>query len=131
MKKAVKHDAGKSPLHLVSPEFMFALGDILKHGADKYGERNWETENGMAWSRIYAAAQRHIWAWWSGEDNDPESGRSHIDHASACLMMLSHYAKNSDVFTLDDRPTTIKAVSGQHVCSSCVCTPKMEHQNPV
>lgn len=131
MKKAIKHDAGKSPMHLVSPEFMFALGGVLKHGADKYGERNWETEDGMDWSRLYAAAQRHLWAWWAGEDDDPESGRSHIDHASACLMMLSHYAKNSDVFSSDDRPNSVKAVSGQHIRPYHVYPAEVEHPSPV
>lgn len=31
---------------------------------------------------------RHLWAWWSLEDRDPESGLNHLDHAAACLAML-------------------------------------------
>lgn len=104
MKTAYKNDDEKVSMHLISPEFMFGLAATLKFGADKYGERNWEHSGGLGWSRVYAAAQRHMWAWWYGEDSDPESGLSHIDHAAVCLMMLSTYSKRSNRFNLDDRP---------------------------
>lgn len=65
------------------------------------GERNWE--KGMSWGRCYAACLRHLWAWWRGEDNDPETGLSHLDHALCCLLFLSTFVKRR-VTTFDDRP---------------------------
>jgi hypothetical protein len=55
----------------------------------------------MDWSRMVGAALRHIHAFNDGEDNDPESGLSHIDHALCCLMFLSNYQVTRTEF--DDR----------------------------
>ena len=84
-----KADAGKPRLDLISPEMMTSLGDVLSHGANKYGAGNWEA--GAEYSRYFAAAQRHLWAWQAGEDNDPESGLPHLSHAVCCLMFLLTY----------------------------------------
>jgi hypothetical protein len=96
----IKHDADKNPLHLIPPEAVFALGEVLKYGANKYGDRNWE--RGMAWSRPYAALLRHLFAWWGGQHRDQESGLPHLWHALACLVFLVTYeAKGGGA---DDRP---------------------------
>lgn len=87
-----KFDNGKLPEHLYSLEHHKRLLEVLKIGADKYGERNWE--QGMAWSRVYAALERHLHAWWNGESNDPETGKSHLAHAAANIMFLNHYESN-------------------------------------
>mgnify|MGYP001558282212 CR=1 FL=1 len=50
------------------------------------GDRNWEA--GFDWSRPYDALQRHLTAWWEGEDLDPESGLSHLAHCGCCLLFL-------------------------------------------
>ena len=62
---------------------------VLAFGAKKYGDRNWE--QGMAWSRLYAASLRHLTSWWEGESVDIESGRPHLWHAFCCLMFLVAY----------------------------------------
>ena len=72
--QGVKFDRGKVRLDLVPTEAIHALGRILTAGAAKYGEHNWR--KGMAWSRVYGAAQRHLTAFWSGDDIDGESGMS-------------------------------------------------------
>jgi hypothetical protein len=64
------------------------------------GQRNWEA--GMGWSRLYAAAERHLHAWWAGESNDSETGLSHLAHALACLHFLNHYEHLK--VGKDDRP---------------------------
>lgn len=95
-----KDDAGKLPYDLLAPEFLEAICYILLFGAEKYAARNWEL--GMAWSRPFAALQRHIWAWWGGENNDPETGRSHLWHAGCCIMFLIVYEARQ--IGKDDRP---------------------------
>jgi len=62
---------------------------IWTFGADKYGDRNWE--KGFDWSGPYASMQRHLQAWFAGEDFDPESGMSHLAHAACNLMMLQQF----------------------------------------
>lgn len=94
-----KNDDGKAPMHLIAPEFMFALANVLGYGAKKYSDRNWE--EGMDWSRVFSATQRHIWAWWGGEDFDPESGFSHLWHAAFGIMVLIAYDKRNN--GTDDR----------------------------
>ena len=84
-----KSDAGKPRMDLISPEMMTSLGEVLAHGAAKYGAGNWEA--GAEYSRYFAAAQRHLWAWQSGEDIDEESGLPHLSHAMCCLMFLLTY----------------------------------------
>lgn len=55
-------------------------------GASKYGDRNWEL--GYSWSLSYAALQRHLNAFWSGEDTDEETGSSHLDAAAFHILAL-------------------------------------------
>jgi hypothetical protein len=84
-----KDDIGKARMDLIAPEFLDGIAKVLTFGAAKYTERNWE--NGMKWGRCYAALQRHMWAWWGGEVNDPETGYPHLWHAGCCLMFLTAY----------------------------------------
>ena len=100
MSEGVKHDTGKLPYDLLAPEYLEGTADILAFGAGKYGARNWEA--GMAWSRPFAALMRHMWAWWRGEHLDAETGKSHLWHASCCLMFLVAYEARKT--GKDDRP---------------------------
>lgn len=95
-----KNDQGKAPFELLPPEALFGTADAMAVGAGKYGERNWEA--GLKMGRVFGAAMRHLWAWWMGEDLDPESGLSHLHHAGACVMMLQAYSVRGRV-DLDDR----------------------------
>ena len=94
-----KDDSSKPRYDLIPPEALAALADVLTYGAKKYGDRNWE--KGIGAERLFAAAQRHLWAWWeafnesrSRSEQDEESGLSHLDHAYACIAFL---------ITLDER----------------------------
>jgi hypothetical protein len=99
--QGTKFDQGKLRLDLISPYAEEGLASVLTFGANKYNDRNWE--KGILYSRVFAAARRHMRSWWKGEDLDPETGLSHIDHAQACLHFLSHYVKG-DYSEFDDRP---------------------------
>ena len=98
--EGVKFDNGKVRLELLPPELLFAIGTILTFGAIKYTDRNWEL--GMKWSRVFGAMMRHMWAWWRGENKDPETGYSHLWHAGACLAFLIAYEEREK--GEDDRP---------------------------
>jgi hypothetical protein len=92
-KLGVKHDQGKLRYDLVDPSFEEGLALVMTHGADKYGERNWE--KGMKVSRLYAACRRHLSLFMSGEDFDVESNLHHLYHAGACLMMMRKLSQDS------------------------------------
>ena len=98
----VKQDGGKLRYDLIPPESMRGLAAILTFGAQKYAPRNWE--QGIAYSRVYGALQRHLWAWWGGEDKDSETGESHLHHACCCIAFLQTFVEQGRT-TLDDRPT--------------------------
>lgn len=100
----LKYDEDKETRpELLSPFFLLGVSDVLGYGAKKYDARNWE--KGILYSRVYGALLRHLFAWWGGAENDPETGMHHLYHAGCCLMFLSHY--EADRFTYqewDDRP---------------------------
>lgn len=88
-KAAVKHDANKNMLELLPFEALEAVGEILTFGAQKYDAHNWR--KGFLWSRLLGASLRHLFAWARGQDLDPETGKSHVAHATCCLLfLLSH-----------------------------------------
>ena len=49
---------------------------------------------------------RHLFAWWEGEDIDPDSGVSHITKCLACLTVFRD-AMMQDMWE-DDRPPKAK-----------------------
>lgn len=83
----IKYDTGKDPWDLLPWGAVREVVAVLGHGARKYGPGNWKKVPG-ARKRYFAAAQRHMLAWWGGEKIDPESGLSHLAHAVCCLLFL-------------------------------------------
>jgi len=96
----VKFDTDKLPMHLLPPELLAGTAAVLDFGARKYTPRNWEL--GMEWHRPYSALMRHMWAWWGGEDFDPETGLLHTWHAACCIAFLMAYEQRK--IGTDDRP---------------------------
>ena len=96
---ALKFDADKLPLNLLSTEAMNQTAAVLAFGAQKYAAHNWR--KGFVWSRPLAAAMRHLTAFNDGKDKDPESGLSHLAHAACCIMFLLEFEKTHP--ELDDR----------------------------
>jgi len=97
-----KHfDDGKPRVDLISPAALIALGNVLGYGAKKYGDKNWL--GGIAWTKLYGSALRHLIAWRAGTDQDPESGLPHLDHALCNVMMLVHFAYHEAYQHHDDR----------------------------
>lgn len=100
---ALRYDDGKSRVDLIDPNFILALGDHYQRGAKKYAERNWE--KGMLFSRCYASAQRHLLAFWSGEDTDAETGTLHVVAVAWNMAAIHHYMNDPALREkFDDRP---------------------------
>jgi len=98
--EGTKHDGGKIGVHLLPPDPLIEIARVLDFGANKYAAYNWT--KGIKWSRVFGATVRHLWAWFKGEDRDPESGLSHLAHAGCCILFLLQYEKTRRSF--DDRP---------------------------
>lgn len=77
------------------------LATLYGKGAAKYSERNWE--KGYDWSLSYAAMQRHLNAFWEGQDFDEETGVPHLTnaafHAFALVTFMTTHPE------LDNRPS--------------------------
>lgn len=97
-------DSPKTPIELIPPQFLEGIAAVLQFGAKKYARNNWM--KGMSWSVVFGSIMRHLWAWFRGEENDPESGLPHLWHAGCGLMFLSFFAhrlENNPYKTFDDR----------------------------
>ena len=82
-----KHDAQKDRWDLLPTAAVRQIVKVLTFGATKYGDQNWEFV-AEARRRYYAATMRHLTAWWEGEENDMETGLSHLAHAGCCILFL-------------------------------------------
>lgn len=78
---------------------------VLDFGAKKYAPRNWEL--GIAHSRTFAAAMRHLCARAGGETLDPETGLDHYAHAACEIMFALAFAVRGRT-DLDDRPKAVQ-----------------------
>lgn len=98
----LKFDEGKLPWNLMPPESIEQILEILDFGSKKYAAWNWA--KGISYSRLFAATMRHMWAWYRGEENDPETSKSHLAHASCCIVFLLYFTKHrQDYKDFDDR----------------------------
>jgi hypothetical protein len=94
-----KFDQEKPMMDLIPSESLLEVAKVMTFGATKYGKHNWR--EGIEWSRVYAAAQRHMLKWNAGETCDEETGLNHLAHACVNMLFLLYYAeKHKD---LDDR----------------------------
>lgn len=100
--EGVKHDNNKPDMSLLSTKALLEISKVMDFGKKKYSANNWR--KGMQWSRLIAAALRHITAFNDGEDIDSETGISHLAHAGCCIMFLLEYEKTQK--EKDDRYST-------------------------
>lgn len=103
-----KHDAGKSRMDLLPFVALEAVGHVLRHGADEYGEDNWRMV--PRWRRRYiAAALRHLAAHCTGGGllgglpRDPKSGLPHLAHAVASLLFVLELGLTTTETTTEEK----------------------------
>lgn len=99
-KSGTKHDNGKPQLDLLPMEALEEISKVLTFGLQKYSKDNWK--GGLEYSRLIAAALRHIYKFNSKIDTDDESGENHIAHAACNLMFLLYFIRQNRK-DLDDR----------------------------
>lgn len=91
----------KPSAQFVPPVAIIEESVVMALGAAKYGAFNWQDEPVDA-TTYYSAAMRHLMQWFSGENDDSESGASHLAHVRACMAILLD-AQVGGVL-VDDRP---------------------------
>lgn len=78
----------KPGVYSVFPRWVSLLvGRVMETGASKYGKFNYR-DSSIAADTYEDAMERHAQLWFDGEDNDPESGVSHLAHVIACATLL-------------------------------------------
>lgn len=98
--QSVKHDKDKFDPTMLTIEMVELVSRVRMFGAKKYGRDNFK-KTGFNYTRSIAAAMRHILAYLNGEDNDPESGLSHLGHAVCSIEHAIYDSKHHP--ELDDR----------------------------
>lgn len=79
---------------------LWELGVHYGVGARKYDDNQWM--NGYKWHLSFAAALRHMWQFWRGEDIDSETGSKHVIAAAWHCMTLAWFMDHRR--SHDDRP---------------------------
>lgn len=99
---ARKDDVGKHRYDLIPAAALDELARVFTIGAAKYvRDRNWE--HGLTYGRVFGALMRHAWAWWRGQDTDPEDGQHHLASVAWCALVLITYQQRRRG-DLDGRP---------------------------
>lgn len=86
--KALRYNQGKRKWALVDFKSLEPMVEVLEYGEEKYASWNWM--KGQEVTGICESLLRHAFAFIDGEDNDPESGLSHIGHMMSNLMFISY-----------------------------------------
>lgn len=97
--QAKRYNSGKLQWTQIDFNSLEELVKVLEYGAKKYGKDNWK--KGLPITEIAESLLRHLFAFLDGEDNDKESGESHIGHIMANAMFMNYVHKNKPHF--DDR----------------------------
>lgn len=99
LQNAKRDNQGKLQWSQIEFSLMEDMVRALEHGAAKYDRNNWR--KGHPITDIADSVLRHLFAFMSGEDNDQESGVSHLGHIQANIMFMMNVLKNKP--ELDNR----------------------------
>ena len=96
---AKHYDTGKPAIQWIPYEALSVIAQAFEYGMGKYGTLNYQ--GGMKWSKMIGSILRHTYKFMGGEDNDEESGLSHLSHLGADVCMLIYFTVHHK--ELDDR----------------------------
>lgn len=82
---------GKPRYDLIDPEFLRRVAEVMRKGAEHYGEFNWT--KGIPSQRYMASLLRHVFAYYAGDDSE--------DHLAAAAFNLMGIMRNEGT-DLDD-----------------------------
>lgn len=99
MEQALRYNDGKIKWSYIHWPSIEELAKVLDYGATKYTKNNWM--KGFPITSLSDSLLRHVFAFMSGEDTDPESGESHLGHMMCNLMFMNYVMKFKPEF--DDR----------------------------
>jgi len=97
---------------LIPPGPLHLLAEHYGRGAKKYADHNWA--KGYKWSLTFAACQRHLWAFWNGEDIDEETGSQHVIAAMWHCFTMTYFLTNG-VGTDDRMVRLFKGITVDYV----------------
>lgn len=92
---------------LIPAGALWQLAEHYGRGAQKYDDDNWR--RGYSWRLSFAALMRHAWAFWRGEDIDPETGSPHMVAVAWHAFTLLTFA--SEGLGTDDRQSRAQEVA--------------------
>jgi uncharacterized DUF497 family protein len=98
-KEGLRHNKGKPKWSLVPQSALLPMVEVLEFGAKKYQPNQWK--KGLSITEVCESLKRHLDAFMESEDNDSESGLSHIGHIQCNAMFLAWLMKNKKEY--DDR----------------------------
>ena len=98
-KQALRYNEGKLQWSMIDFKSLEGMVRVLEMGAKKYSKDNWKL--GMPVTQVCESLMRHLFAYMSGEDKDPESGESHMSHVLVNAMFVEYIMKERNEF--DDR----------------------------
>jgi hypothetical protein len=114
----LRYNAGKAPMEYIPLHLLADTARVLylvtTRPENSYPPFNWA--RGMQWLKPYACLIRHMFAWYRGQDRDPDTGLPHLAHAMCNLLFLIHYEQSYPVG--DDRPKEF-FTENVNVASSC------------
>lgn len=92
----MRFNTDKPKWSLVDFKSLEDMVKVLEFGEEKYDSFNWM--KGLTTRSICESMLRHIFAYLNGENEDLESGISHIGHIQCNAMFLSYMMKNKPEF---------------------------------
>lgn len=90
-------------LDLIPLEALAEVSKVLEHGAEKHGAHDWR-QGHINRSLTYQLdhISQHLDAFVASQNNEDESGLSHLAHVAArCLFIIAHQKCGT---AIDDRP---------------------------
>lgn len=83
---SLRYNKGKPEFSHLSPKFILAMADLMTKSAEKYSRQNWLMKQDIRTASD--SLFRHFTSFMSGEDNDNDSGKSHLLHLAVNAMIM-------------------------------------------